>query len=178
VFQLESRGMKELIARLRPDSFEDIIALVALFVPGRCSPAWSITSSIASTGAKKCPIRIPTTSTSPAADCAGAHLRHHPVPGAGDADCPGAGRLHARRCRPVAPRHGQEEARGDGQAALRLRRRRRGAGIDAGLATKIFDLVEKFAGYGFNKSHSAAYALVSYQTAWLKAITRPRSWPR
>jgi DNA polymerase-3 subunit alpha len=42
-------------------------------------------------------------------------------------------------------------------------------GIDAELSMKIFDLVEKFAGYGFNKSHSAAYALVSYQTAWLKA---------
>ncbi len=42
-------------------------------------------------------------------------------------------------------------------------------GIDAELAMKIFDLVEKFAGYGFNKSHSAAYALVSYQTMWLKA---------
>lgn len=42
-------------------------------------------------------------------------------------------------------------------------------GIDPELAIKIFDLVEKFAGYGFNKSHSAAYALVSYQTAWLKA---------
>ena len=41
-------------------------------------------------------------------------------------------------------------------------------GIDPMLAIKIFDLVEKFAGYGFNKSHSAAYALVSYQTAWLK----------
>jgi len=41
-------------------------------------------------------------------------------------------------------------------------------GIDPTLAIKIFDLVEKFAGYGFNKSHSAAYALVSYQTAWLK----------
>jgi DNA polymerase-3 subunit alpha len=41
--------------------------------------------------------------------------------------------------------------------------------VDADLATKLFDLVEKFAGYGFNKSHSAAYALVSYQTAWLKA---------
>lgn len=41
-------------------------------------------------------------------------------------------------------------------------------GIDGGLSMKIFDLVEKFAGYGFNKSHSAAYALVSYQTAWLK----------
>jgi DNA polymerase-3 subunit alpha len=41
-------------------------------------------------------------------------------------------------------------------------------GVDPTLAMKIFDLVEKFAGYGFNKSHSAAYALVSYQTAWLK----------
>lgn len=44
----------------------------------------------------------------------------------------------------------------------------RARGIDGQLAIKIFDLVEKFAGYGFNKSHSAAYALVSYQTAWLK----------
>src|SRR5690625_7923393 len=42
-------------------------------------------------------------------------------------------------------------------------------GINTDLATKIFDLVEKFAGYGFNKSHSAASALVTYQTAWLKA---------
>ena len=42
-------------------------------------------------------------------------------------------------------------------------------GIDKDLAGNLFDLVEKFAGYGFNKSHSAAYALVSYQTAWLKA---------
>src|SRR3546814_438273 len=41
-------------------------------------------------------------------------------------------------------------------------------GVDPELAMKIFDLVEKFAGYGFNKSHSAAYALVAYQTAWLK----------
>ncbi len=51
-------------------------------------------------------------------------------------------------------------------------------GIDKTLAENIFDLVEKFAGYGFNKSHSAAYALVSYQTLWLKATTRPNSWLR
>ncbi|MDI9781072.1 hypothetical protein QM325_25350, partial [Pseudomonas putida] len=44
-------------------------------------------------------------------------------------------------------------------------------GIDGELSVKIFDLVEKFAGYGFNKSHSAAYALVSYQTLWLKAVS-------
>ena len=43
-----------------------------------------------------------------------------------------------------------------------------GRGVDGELAIKIFDLVEKFAGYGFNKSHSAAYALVSYQTLWMK----------
>ena len=42
-------------------------------------------------------------------------------------------------------------------------------GVDEDTATYIFDLMEKFAGYGFNKSHSAAYALVAYQTAWLKA---------
>src|SRR5690606_5711763 len=42
-------------------------------------------------------------------------------------------------------------------------------GVDAELAENIFDLMEKFAGYGFNKSHSAAYALLAYQTAWLKA---------
>jgi DNA polymerase-3 subunit alpha len=50
-----------------------------------------------------------------------------------------------------------------------LKKGRRKRGVDGELAMKIFDLVEKFAGYGFNKSHSAAYALVSYQTLWLKA---------
>jgi len=62
------------------------------------------------------------------------HLRHHPLPGAGDADRPGAGRLFARRGRPAAPRHGQEESRGDGRTARGVPRRRhrpghrRGAG--------------------------------------------------
>ena len=51
-------------------------------------------------------------------------------------------------------------------------------GVDPTLAMKIFDLVEKFAGYGFNKSHSAAYALVSYQTAWLNDTTPLSLWRR
>jgi DNA polymerase-3 subunit alpha len=72
--------------------------------------------------------------------------------------------------RPAAPCDGQEEARGNGQAALGYSL----AGAERGVeetrqATHIFDLMEKFAGYGFNKSHSAAYAVLSYQTAWLKA---------
>ena len=51
-------------------------------------------------------------------------------------------------------------------------------GVEAAIAANIFDLMEKFAGYGFNKSHSAAYALVSYQTAWLKAHYPAALWPR
>ena len=109
-------------------------------------------------------------SASLAAAGAGAHLRRHPVPGTGDADRAGAGRLHARRRRPAAPRHGQEEARGDGQGARHVRRAARSRNnVPEERAAFIFDLMEKFAGYGFNKSHSAAYALLSYQTGWLKA---------
>jgi DNA polymerase-3 subunit alpha len=51
-------------------------------------------------------------------------------------------------------------------------------GIGADKANEIFDTMEKFAGYGFNKSHAAAYALVAYQTAYLKATTRRPSWRR
>ncbi len=63
VFQLESRGMKELIKKLKPDCLEDMIALVALFRPGRCSPAWWMTSSTASTAGPSWPTRIRITST-------------------------------------------------------------------------------------------------------------------
>ena len=63
---------------------------------------------------------------------------------------------------------GKKKAGRNGEATFRFPRRRKNNGVDATLAIKIFDLVEKFAGYGFNKSHSAAYALVSYQTLWLK----------
>ena len=82
-------------------------------------------------------------------------------------------------CRHPAPRHGQEEARRDGQAAGGVLEGCENNGIDAELAGNIFDLVEKFAGYGFNKSHSAAYALLSYQTAWLKVPSSRRPlWHR
>jgi DNA polymerase-3 subunit alpha len=128
VFQLESRGMKELIARLRPDSFEDIIALVALFRPGPLQSGMVDNFIDRKHGREKVSYPGSRLPARPAATCAGAHLRHHPVPGAGDADCPGARRLHARRCRSVASRHGQEETRGDGQAAIRVCRRCRGAG--------------------------------------------------
>ena len=78
-------------------------------------------------------------------------------------------RLLAGRRRHAAPRDGQEEARGDGQAARRSSATARpGKGIAQAKADEVFDLMEKFAGYGFNKSHAAAYALLAYHTAWLK----------
>ena len=69
VFQLESRGMKDLIKRLKPDCFEDMIALVALFRPGRCSRAWWITSSTANTAAKRSPTRTFSGSMSRSSRC-------------------------------------------------------------------------------------------------------------
>ena len=76
----------------------------------------------------------------------------------------------ARRGRSAAPRHGQEDQVGDGRAEGALRRgRRRRTASTARRAEYIFELVAKFAGYGFNKSHAAAYALIAYQTAYLKA---------
>ena len=100
----------------------------------------------------------------------GRDLRHHGLPGAGDADRPGPVGLFAGRRRPAAPRHGQEDPVRDGCPARQLRRgrrqeQRRGrARLDRSSTRSA-----KFAGYGFNKCHSAPYALVAYQTAYLKA---------
>jgi len=65
-----------------------------------------------------------------------------------------------------------KEAGRNGERTGKVHHRRSCNQVDESIATYVFDLMEKFAGYGFNKSHSAAYALVAYQTAWLKLITR------
>ena len=76
--------------------------------------------------------------------------------------------------RPAAPRDGQEDPVGDGRPArdASSRAARRTTRSRAAKANELFDLIDKFAGYGFNKSHAAAYALLAYQTAWLKAHHR------
>ena len=100
--------------RLQPDRFEDIVALVALFRPGPLESGMVTTSSPASTARERRRLPAPAPRAGARAD-----LRRDPVPGAGHADRAGARRLHARRRRPAAPRDGQEEARGDGEAARR-----------------------------------------------------------
>ncbi|MDZ7751031.1 MAG: DNA polymerase III subunit alpha [Gammaproteobacteria bacterium] len=169
VFQLESRGMKDLIRRLQPDCFEDIIALVALFRPGPLQSGMVDNFIDRKHGREKVsypdpqyqherlkPILEPTY---------GVILYQEQVMQIAQVlagyTLGGADLLRRAMGKKKAEEMAKQRAVfAEGAAAQ---------GIDPDLATKIFDLVEKFAGYGFNKSHSAAYALVAYQTAWLKA---------
>jgi DNA polymerase III subunit alpha len=170
VFQLESRGMKELTKRLQPDCFEDLIALVALFRPGPLQSGMVDDFINRKHGRAQIEYLHP-------------ELQNH------------QGLIQI-----LKPTYGvivyQEQVMQIGQflagytlgGADLLRRamgkkkpeemaKQRGMFVDGCVshgirpetAGYVFDLVEKFAGYGFNKSHSAAYALLAYQTAWLKA---------
>jgi len=168
VFQLESRGMKDLIKRLQPDCFEDIIALVALFRPGPLQSG--MVDNFINRKHGREAISYP--------DAQYQHEWLEPIlePTYGII-------LYQEQVMQIA-----QELAGYTLGGADMLRRAMGKkkpeemakqrevfqsgaiakGVDGDLSMKIFDLVEKFAGYGFNKSHSAAYALVSYQTAWLK----------
>ncbi|MDH4106058.1 MAG: DNA polymerase III subunit alpha, partial [Gammaproteobacteria bacterium] len=166
VFQLESRGMKDLIKRLQPDTFEDIVALVALFRPGPLESGMvddfidrkhgRVGGGIDYLHPDLKPVLFPTYGVivyqeqvmQIAQVLAGYTL--------GGADL-------LRRA--MGKKKPEEMAK---QRSIFVE----GAtarGVPEAQAASIFDLMEKFAGYGFNKSHSAAYAVLSYHTAWLKA---------
>ena len=119
VFQVESAGMRKALIGMKPDRIEDIIALVALYRPG---PMENIPTYNARKHRRGGDRLDPSQDRSPGRRDA----RRHRLPGTGDADRAGAGRLFARRSRSAAPRHGQEDPRRDGPAAraLRLGRRR------------------------------------------------------
>lgn len=164
VFQLESRGMKDLVKRLQPDCFEDIVALVALFRPGPLQSGMVDDfinrkhgrSKVSYPHPKLEPILRPTYGVivyqeqvmQIAQVLAGYSL--------------GAADILRRAMGKKKPE----------EMAIQREIFCKGAverGVESETATYIFDLMEKFAGYGFNKSHSASYALIAYQTAWLKA---------
>ncbi|MDN3682701.1 DNA polymerase III subunit alpha [Vibrio tapetis subsp. quintayensis] len=168
VFQLESRGMKDLIKRLQPDSFEDIIALVALFRPGPLQSGM-VDNFIDRKHGREA-VSYPDekwqheTLKETLEPTYGIILYQEQVMQIAQIlagyTLGGADMLR----RAMGKKKPEEMAKQrtifeEGAIAN---------GVDGELAMKIFDLVEKFAGYGFNKSHSAAYALVSYQTLWLK----------
>jgi DNA polymerase-3 subunit alpha len=166
VFQLESRGMKDLIRRLQPDCFEDIVALVALFRPGPLQSGMVDDFIARKHGKTTGPIDYLHPDLKPVlAPTYGVILYQEQVMQIAQVlagyTLGGADLLR----RAMGKKKPEEMAKQrsifvDGSVAR---------GVQQRVAEHIFDLMEKFAGYGFNKSHSAAYALLSYQTAWLKA---------
>ena len=164
VFQLESRGMKELIKRLKPDLFEDLIALVALFRPGPLQSGMVDDFIERKHGRQALKYAVPALEPI-LKPTYGVILYQEQVMQIARVLAGytlGAADLLRRAMGKKKPEEmaNQREIFVDGAQANSI------AQADA---TFIFDLMEKFAGYGFNKSHSAAYALVAYQTAWLKA---------
>ncbi len=163
VFQLESRGMKDLIKRLQPDNFEDIIALVALFRPGPLQSG--MVDDFINRKHGRAKVEYPHPDLEPILrPTYGVILYQEQVMQIAQvlAGYTLGGADLLRRAMGKKKPEEMEKQRAiftDGAVAK---------GVNEKTATYIFDLMEKFAGYGFNKSHSAAYALVSYQTAWLK----------
>ncbi|UOA07958.1 DNA polymerase III subunit alpha [Methylobacter sp. S3L5C] len=162
VFQLESRGMKELIKKLKPDCFDDIIALVALFRPGPLESGMVDDYINVKHGAKAeyahpllVPILKPTNGVILYQEQVMQIARELALYTLGGADM-----LRRAMGKKKAEEMAKEREKFTTGAVENQ--------VDEPIATYVFDLMEKFAGYGFNKSHSAAYALVAYQTAWLK----------
>ena len=162
VFQLESRGMQGMLREAKPDRFEDIIALVALYRPG---PMDLIPDFIERKHGRQ-KVEYPDPRIEPVLrETYGIMVYQEQVMQMaqmiGGYSLGGADLLR----RAMGKKKPEEMAQhrkifSDGAKA---------GGISEGKANEIYDLMERFAGYGFNKSHAAAYALLAYQTAWLKA---------
>ncbi len=164
VFQLESRGMKELVKRLQPDNFEDIIALVALFRPGPLQSG--MVDDFVNRKHGRAKVDYPHQDLEPVlSPTYGVIVYQEQVMQIAQI-LAGYSLGGADMLRRAMGKKKPEEMAKQRQIFLEG-----AAGRDIGEkeAGPIFDLMEKFAEYGFNKSHSAAYALVAYQTAWLKA---------
>ncbi|MCH2493424.1 MAG: DNA polymerase III subunit alpha [Gammaproteobacteria bacterium] len=164
LFQLESRGMQDLIRRLQPSSFEDLIALVALFRPGPLQSG--MVDDFINRKQGREVVRYPHPGLEPIlAATYGVILYQEQVMRIAQ-ELAGYTLGAADLLRRAMGK--KDAAEMDQQRSVFLE----GAierGVDTRVANHIFDLMEHFAGYGFNKSHSAAYALLAYRTAYLKA---------
>jgi DNA polymerase-3 subunit alpha len=164
VFQLESSGFKELLTKLKPDCFEDIIAAVALYRPGPLEGGM-VQQFIECKHGRQA-IEYPHPLLEPVLEeTYGVFVYQEQVMQAAQVLAGfslGAADLMRRA---MGKKKAAEMER---QRALFVEGCASATGIDAAKANEIFDLIDKFAGYGFNKSHSAAYGLITYQTAWLK----------
>ena len=162
VFQLESAGMRDALRGLKPDKFEDIIALVALYRPG---PMDNIPQYISRKHGMEKPDYLHEKLKGTLEETYGVIIYQEQVMeiakvlsgySLGSADL--LRRAMGKKIQ--SEMDAQRETFVDGAV---------NNNVDRKQASQIFDLVARFAGYGFNKSHAAAYALVAYQTAYLKA---------
>lgn len=162
VFQLESGGMRDVLRKLKPDRFEDIIAVVALYRPG---PMDNIPKYIACKHQRELPDYLHPMLEEILKETFGIMIYQEQVMqiaqilagySLGKADI-------LRRAMGKKIKEEMEAQRKNFVDGAKIKQ------VDTATATRIFEEVNKFAGYGFNKSHAAAYALIAYQTAWLKA---------
>ncbi|MEK9644690.1 MAG: DNA polymerase III subunit alpha, partial [Alphaproteobacteria bacterium] len=162
VFQLESSGMRDVLRQMKPDTFEDIIALVALYRPG---PMDNIPRYIACKHGEEEPDYLHPDLQPILEETLGVIIYQEQVMQIAQVlsgySLGGADLLRRAMGKKIkAEMDAQRENFVDGAVER---------GVDKAQAARIFEQVDKFAGYGFNKSHAAAYALVAYQTAFIKA---------
>ena len=162
VFQLESSGMRDVLKRLKPDRFEDIIAVVALYRPG---PMDNIPSYIARKQGEEDTEYLHPVLEGVLKETFGIMIYQEQVMQAAQ-ELAGYSLGAADLLRRAMGKKIQSEMDKQRQIFVDGAVER---GVDRNQADRIFDQVAKFAGYGFNKSHAAAYALVAYHTAYLKA---------
>ncbi len=164
VFQLESHGMRDLIKRLQPDCFEDMIALVALFRPGPLQSG--MVDDFINRKHGRARVVYPHPDLEPILrPTYGVILYQEQVMQIAQVLASytlGAADILRRAMGKKKPEEMAQQRAIFTEGATKR-------GVKEETATSIFDLMEKFAGYGFNKSHSASYALIAYQTAYLKA---------
>jgi DNA polymerase-3 subunit alpha len=164
VFQLESSGMKDLLVRLRPECFDDIIALVALYRPGPMESGMIDDYVARKHGKKALEYMVPELEPILRETYGVIVYQEQVMKIAADlanysmAEADDLRKAMGKKIVKIMARHRQRFV--EGAVANKIPEKK---------AKKLFDLIEKFGGYGFNKSHSAAYALIAYQTAFLKA---------
>ncbi len=164
LFQLESRGIKDLIQRLQPDTFEEIVALVALFRPGPLQSG--MVDDFINRKHKRIKVEYSHPVLEPILKSTYGVILYQEQAMQIAQVLAGYTLGKADLLRRAMGKKKPEEMAQQREGFIKGAEAR---GYSAKLATHIFDLIEKFAGYGFNRSHSAAYALIAYQTAWLKA---------